>query len=345
MLRPIIFRPRFNGALLQSDDVRLAPLQASWLQALPQAAVRTDLDFEDWVETAVRLDVALKCATDRVAILQENGRAYFLNGEEVAAGSEALFLGAWNNQDDEAGGRGVFAAYPCPVAQRGETHLAQQYASSAVFQAHAGRALHLCGIREFSEDPVDLDLYDCLAQRYQTGHRKAFVKVNLPKYALFRIDIPSGDPRRIQDYIAREHDDFALSTLHLAGRNNQFLVQEQVPMACEYRVVVVNHKPVAGAGCVEAFTPLDNEATWDPKVERLRNSGHVERCPEVVEAYARYALEFAKAYQQERPGAANYTLDLALGPRGILVIELNPLKNYGLYAMDFEAILRAQLRS
>lgn len=343
MQQPIIFRPRFSGSILQSSDERIAHLQSSWLKLYPDAPRRPGIDFEDWVENAVRLDAAFKMAPERLALLHDNGRAYYPNGREVPAGSEVLFLGTWHNQDDEVSNRGVFSSYRYPEAFHGETALANRYMESRVFQDHAGRVLHLCGIREEPTDQVDLDLYECLAQMFREGHRQAFVKVSLPKYAISRFELTSDDPKAISQSLFDQDENFGWTAVHLGGRNNMFLVQEYVPMAYEYRVIVVNHHAVAGAGCVEVFTPLDNEAQWDPKMEFKRSSGMVEHQHAQAEAYMHYARGFTQAYQVERPSNGNYTLDLAVSNGRILAIELNPLQNYGLYAMDFEAILAAQL--
>lgn len=339
---PILFQPRGSGAVLASPDSRLQPLLDSWTAVLPNARRDPTLDFEDWVEHATRLDAAYRLASQQLALVGEDGIARFLDGTEVEEGAEVLYLGSWRSPDNERTGHGVFSRYRYQQSALGDGALANNYSESGVFRAHAGRAMALCGVREYPEDDVTLDLYDCLAQFSAAGHRELVVKVNRPKYALYRLSLPSDNMDDIKRAVGAQ-DDLAWAMVHLAGLNNTFIVQEQVAMAFEYRVIVVNHVPVAGAGCVEAFTPLDNEAQWDPKVEQVRNNGQVEHRPEVVAAYAQYAAAFAKAYSEERPQAKHYTLDLAMSDDGIVAIELNPLRNYGLYALDFDAVLQAHL--
>lgn len=339
---PILFQPRWGGAALASPDSRLQPLLTSWTTVIPNARRDPALDFEDWVEHATRLDAAYRLAPEQLALVGDDGVARFLNGTEVEEGAEVLFLGSWRNPDNERTSHGVFGRYRYQQSALGDGALANNYSESEVFRAHAGRAMALCGVREYPEDDVTLDLYDCLVQFAAAGRRELVVKVNRPKYALYRLSLPSDDMVAIQRAVGAQ-DELAWAMVHLAGLNNTFIVQERVPMAFEYRVIVVNHVPVAGAGCVEAFTPLDNEARWDPKVEQVRSSGQVEYRPDVAEAYAQYAAAFAKAYRDERPPAKHYTLDLAMSADGIVAIELNPLRNYGLYALDFDAVLQAHL--
>lgn len=341
-MKPILFRPLFT-TIAETNDPRAARLHASWKHTFPDAEASPHVDFEDWVENATRLDAALRLAPERLALVGKDGYARYLDGRDVMSGEESLFLGAWSNGDDAVRSGGVFAWYPYPKDFRGDCMLAQNYVESEVFRAYAGRGFRLCGRREMPEDPVALDIFDALAAAYRNGSREVLIKVNLPKYALFRFSIPSAIPANIEQHLTEEHFDFGLALVHLAGRDKMFMVQDKVKMTYEYRVIVINHEPVAGAGCVEAYTPLDNEAMWDPKMEAVRSSGEVEHRADLASDYQVFAKRFTQAYKAERPLAGNYTLDLAVGENGILAIELNPLKNYGLYAMDFDAILTAQL--
>lgn len=341
---PVVFRPSLGGSVLQDSDPRLKSLRQSWLSAFPAAPVKTDLDFEDWVENAIRLDAAMQLAPDRVAICHgSENRAVFLDGSEVPAGTEIVFLGGWLRGDDDAQSQGIFSRYPHHPSCRVVADGIHQYARSKTFLKHVGRHVVLCGVSDESPDVVRQDLFDCLAAMYQAGHREAFVKVNLPKYAIFRVKIESGNAAEIRSSVAANHIDLAWATVHLAGKDDMFLVQTAVEMRYEYRVIVAHHLPVAGAGCVEAMTPLDNKALWDPKMETYRNSDVVVSDQQLASRYKRFASEFAAQYWREFPLQGNYTLDLALIHDEIVVVELNPLQNYGLYAMDYKAVLEHQL--
>lgn len=342
-MKPILFRPQFNVAL-ETQDLRAARLLASWRTAFPDMPASTEPDFEDWVENAVRLDSALRLAPERLALVDREGNARFMDGRPVPADQEVHFLGSWGLGDSEHRKSGVFASYRYPANALGDGLLAHDYVHSQVFRANAGREILLCGRREEADDPVDLDIFDALAAAYARGARRMLIKVNLPKYAVFRFVIQSADPRDIEEQLTSENPDFGMALVHLAGRNNMFMVQDFIPMAYEYRVIVFDHEAVAGAGCVETYTPLDNDAVWDPKVEEVRGSGEIEVLHDLATRYATFAREFVQDYNLERPNAGNYTLDLAISEGGVVVIELNPLRNYGLYAMNFDAVLRAHLR-
>lgn len=119
------------------------------------------------------------------------------------------------------------------------------------------------------------------------------------------------------------------------------LVQELTDMRREYRVFVIDGQPVCGAGCIEYCTPMDNEATFDPKMEEHRNNGHVEYRPETVESYQRFATEAARLIADEDYIHGPYVMDLATVNGGPCIIELNRMNNAGLYALDMDALLTA----
>ena len=342
-MKPILFRPGFSVAL-ETNDPRAASLLASWRAAFPDMPLSAEPDFEDWVENAARLEAAMRLAPERLGLVDMEGNARFLDGRPVPADQEVQFLGSWRLTDNEHRKSGVFANYRYPAIALGDELLARDYVHSQIFRRNAGRTVLLCGRREEPDDPVPLDIFDALGAAFLLGARRILIKVNLQKYAIFRFDIPSDDPREIEDKLTTENPDFGLALVHLAGRNNMFMVQDFIPMTYEYRVIVFDHEAVAGAGCVEAHTPLDNEAPWDPKVEEVRSNGEVEHRPDLAARYAEFAKAFVQEYKAERPNAGNYTLDLAISDGRVVVIELNPLRNYGLYAMNFDAVLRAQLQ-
>jgi hypothetical protein len=342
-MTPILFKPQFSAAL-ETRDPRAAHLLASWRTAFPEMPVSPEPDFEDWVENAVRLDAALRLAPERLALVDREGRARYLNGSLVPASQEVLFLGCWGESDNEHRDSGVFSTFRYPSQYLGDGRLAHSYVQSQTFLLNAGREIMLCGRREEADDRVELDIFEALADSYRKGTRQVFIKVNLQKYAVFRFAIPSDNPRDIEEKLTTENPDFGLVLVHLAGRDRMFMVQELVPMAYEYRVIVVDHEPVSGAGCVEAHTPLDNEGAWDPKMEAVRSNGDIEARPDIAARYAAFAQEFVQDYCLERPRGGNYTLDLAISNGRVVVVELNPMRNYGLYAMDFDAVLRAQLK-
>lgn len=347
--RPLLFRPSPRDRYLpETLDPRLGPLVASWRQVFPNAVPDESLDFEDWTEHAARLHAGLKIAGERLAILDDKDRAWFLDGSPVPAGAEVLFMGSWMRRDEYApilgGARGIWDRYTVINCTPDDIALANGYASSETFVLHAGRQIALCGIRENSADRVDLDLYEHLSCLVKRGAQEVFIKVNRQKYMVTRIRLPkSPDQDAIKTALVQQDAGLAYATVHLEGQNNAFIVQDYVLINFEYRVIVVNHVPVAGAGCVENFTPLDNQHTWDAQVEKIRNCGKVEVVPELIERYRAFAEIFTREHRAERPACGNYTLDLGLKDGEVIVIELNARQNYGVYAMKFEAVLAAEL--
>lgn len=107
-------------------------------------------------------------------------------------------------------------------------------------------------------------------------------------------------------------------------------------MVDEYRVFMAGNKPASGAGCIEHFTPLDGRGTaFDVRVEGLRGSGEIAENPALVNRMRLFAEEAGAVLHQQAPelGAA-WVMDLAVNSETdqIVVIELNPARNAGLYA-------------
>ncbi|MBT1162915.1 ATP-grasp domain-containing protein [Bifidobacterium sp. SO1] len=125
------------------------------------------------------------------------------------------------------------------------------------------------------------------------------------------------------------------------GEPDSVFVQQRVRMRFEYRVFVIGGRPVCGAGCIENHTPLDNTGdAYDPWMEETRNNRKPESHPLIAGLYEQYAYEVAHAIRGDVEGP--YTLDLYLGDDGQPhVLELNPMRNAGLYALNMDRLLEA----
>lgn len=124
-------------------------------------------------------------------------------------------------------------------------------------------------------------------------------------------------------------------------RKNALLIQDFAKMEYEYRFIVIDKEIICGAGCVENHTPIDSsELKFDLKVEKDRNCGNVEEREDIVFNYITLAHLIVKEIAEEDPGFENYTLDMGMinGEPGI--IEINPYKNVGFYALDYRYIIR-----
>ena len=110
-------------------------------------------------------------------------------------------------------------------------------------------------------------------------------------------------------------------------------------MEFETRFFVVDGVPVTGAGCVESHTPLDCEDRFDPKMERIRGDGLIVSRADVMADHLAFAEVVAAEFAAV--GVRHFTLDVAAGVDGPLVVELNSLLNSGLYASQPAAVIAA----
>jgi hypothetical protein len=136
---------------------------------------------------------------------------------------------------------------------------------------------------------------------------------------------------------------------HMEGARDAILVQERIRMHHEYRLFVVDGVPVTGAGCVEAFCPLDLPPTsraFDDRMENIRGDGDVRPRPDILAEYLQAAPNMIDRLRAADPDLKDFVLDLATDETGkTLAIELNPSWNFGLYAMNFHVGLAAIIKA
>lgn len=324
-----IFRPRFNNHPASDNSNRFDDLLSAWKLIYPNSVESDDVDFEDWVENAIRFESAYKQYPDaNFFILKKNQGCSDLNGQSVDLPEEGIFLGLFLNQDPECR----------QYINENEHKLVDNYCLTDTFKSFSGRQIHLCGVAS-ENSPNMLETIKNMARE---GHQSVWIKINRPKYQIEHLKFNS--PESVED--AYYQSNAGLASMHLEGYDNAFIVQEHIPMVYEYRMIVVGHAVVAGAGCIEEFTPLNNQATFDTKVrENRRNCSPVVEKPEIVEQFLKFATRYALSMQQENDQFSNYTLDLAINTHNnnVITIECNSLANYGLYAMNYDAILKSHV--
>ncbi len=159
-----------------------------------------------------------------------------------------------------------------------------------------------------------------------------------PDGTFMQADEYGGRPERIP-FAAWRWTGYDLALFE--GEPDAVLVQQKTRMRYEYRIHVIGGRPACGAGCIERFTPADNQGDrYDPRMEETRNSGRIESHPDIARLYEAFTHEAAHAIRGEVEGP--YVIDLYLGdddrPH---VIELNGQSNSGLYALDMDALLTA----
>lgn len=153
---------------------------------------------------------------------------------------------------------------------------------------------------------------------------------------------------------------FDANLLDCIDRAECFLIQEHIPMESEYRIVVIDGSPVAGAGCIECLSPLfhepdlalrnaDGTGAFDVKLEGKRNDGIIRHDPEMVEAFLDRAWQICDALEMEARDTgrsnpyADCVMDFAWNAdrQEVVLVETNPPDNFGLYAMDIAPVTRA----
>lgn len=220
-----------------------------------------------------------------------------------------------------------------PPAER----LADRYPVLAAFAVHAGR-----DVVAVSHAERHSALVDAVYGRFAVGDEVVRVKiVARPKYGMYLVARPAVLSRdAVRDALWAELG-YALE--HLCDLPDAFLVQQEVPMRYEYRLFVVAGRPVAGAGCVDRHTPLNcRAAPFDDAVEEVRGNRRVRTVPGVVEGLVRFGTRVAAQVAAEEPRLSEYTLDVAVGHDGRpLVVEMNGLRNSGLYACDPAPVVAA----
>ena len=117
-----------------------------------------------------------------------------------------------------------------------------------------------------------------------------------------------------------------------------YLVQEYSDINYETRFLFVAGQLVAGAGCVQKFTPLQNEKPFDDKLEVHRNEGDIVHAPEIVEQLKAFA---STVYQDVFDGKGEMAIDVAIINGAPGVIEVNGVDRIGLYAMDNSRFIHA----
>lgn len=314
---------------------------AVWFALMPAHPRDGEGDSEDFWEMAYRLYAAVRSGADEVLLSINNHGGFqrvYQNNSVPSLGPVVMKiqegLDRANEQPDLYRLYGPVSRYsPENLDADTQDALAARYGDSETFLRLAGRKIARCGYAE-SDEPeyeIGLDVRDFLRSLSAQGVKRAAVKsFRSKKMDLTTLDLPEGD-----DALISTIDDVLLSsmTMHLIGYPGALLAQEWVPMEYEYRVFIVNGKPVTGAGCIEEFTPLNADDDFSALMRRSRSEmSEVESKPELRDRYVEFARAAAAEFTTE--GRVTYVLDLAVNADTgePLVIELNGLRNSGLYA-------------
>ncbi|GAA4034545.1 hypothetical protein GCM10023063_18290 [Arthrobacter methylotrophus] len=302
---------------------RFDQLVALWTRHVPATDGDGAGDYEDFVEQVVHLEAALDTfGADNIwlVISTDPGTAVNAGNGETRPAADLQLLPRYGTQPSRR---------HQDVDMEQARHAADYYRYEA-FLARAGRRFAVCG---FGLEGQGAELGDVLAGWAAEGRRRAFLKSVQIKQFAFPVDLPEGfDPA---DGSRLVYDALNYGAMYLEGARESIIAQEFVTMEYEYRVFVVSNTVATAAGCIEEFTPLDNNGyLFDNQLRRHRQAkSPVEAEPAIAGILTDFARNAVDALALEVPALTDYVIDVALGPGGKpLIVELNSLLNAGLYA-------------
>lgn len=273
-------------------------------------------DREDWIEMCARLYWGVRNLGDD-AIVRVHGR--------------------WRGDDGSLAGLPHFGhvlAHCQTPDQVADSSLASRYRLNPTVRGLMHRPSETCSI-----DPPDVRA--AFARLVDRGVTSFLVKYAVREKARPNLPLDGTDPDMLADRVAGWlAEDW--ESMRAEGVPDALLVQKRVRMEYEYRMFIVGDEPVCGAGNIGVLTPVDNEARFDPKMQRTRadmDRSTVERRPDLAERYRVAAVRFGRALAGDGYGA--YVLDLCLIDGEVSIVELNGMMNAGLFALDMDALTRA----
>lgn len=313
---------------------RFDQLVALWSRHVPAHPGDGEGDYEDFVEQAVRLEAALETfGADNVwlVISTDIGTAVNAGTGETCPAETLDHLPRYGTQPSRRHAD----------IDMEQARLASAYYRYDAFLSRAGRRLAVCG---FGLEGSGVELGDVLAGWAKEGTRRAFLKSVEVKQFAFPADLPEGFRAEHGGRIV--YDALDCGAMRFDGQRESLIAQEFVQMDYEYRVFVVGNTVVTAAGCIEEFTPLDNQGhRCDHQLRRHRQAkSPVEVAPDVAGVLTGFARNAVDALALEVPELTDYVIDVAIGPDGEpLIVELNSLLNAGLYASRPDLVTRAMV--
>lgn len=331
-----LYRPWDRTSHPAAAATRAPHYLATWLATFPASQPSDDCDFEDWAENAVLLhearkrDLPVEIMPEAQAVrIVTSGWLFPASDPQAPTGA---VLGYWAQSD-------LLFGLPTRLSLAGQTiaavDAASDYVSSPVFQRH-------CGRRVLNAPAVEEELEETLAELLgDRPHADIFVKT-LRKKRSGMMRIEAGRPLWPQFYDHPRWETTAWEIERFRGNRHFLLMQDVMRCSHEYRFFVVGGELVTGAGCIEAFTPLDNLETFDPQMETIRNRSEVSSHPDVRDRHLDLARRYVAEFSAEHGDDLDYCLDVCLNEAGeSVVIEMNPPINCGRYASDVGAWMDA----
>lgn len=333
----IVYYPRFNLNHMpmkkENQNSNEVELFLFWTVMFEDAEHMYEVDYEDWVEDAIQLKEAVAIANKTDNSIHIYSKTGIIDLEvEFNKEDEYILIGQVATVVQQNGyyRDNILDRLKCRSPKAEEIRLSGNYQNNQNFLNHINREFELVDMeyKEFNKK---------FKEMHERGHEKLYLKISIQKYLNKIIE---ADEKGFH-----VPDNLELALCHLEGMKNGLMVQEYIPMMYEYRIVVVGRNPVAGAGCIEEFTPMQNNGErFNYLVRKERNSSdEIENRNDIVNSY----IEFAKKYAEKDP-YENYILDLCMVKKNneleIEVVEINPFLNYGMYAINYNFVLDATLK-
>lgn len=326
--------------------VRAPETLKTWLKYFPEAQP-VECDEEDWIENASILESADKAGIP-LTILDRKKSNLFISGDSWNVPSadenapDTVMLGTWTNRDRIEGL--PFSANIIGSDAR-SVKAAGNYAQSKTFRKYAGRPIVVTSGDIDTDDGIEAGLRTVTRK---TGTGKVFLKTVFKAWATtFDIDLQAESYWRdiCRKDEERGGDQYGLAWFPVEneGFKNRLIIQGQIAPRFEYRMVVIDGRIVTGSGCIEAYTPAENTAIFDPQMEEVRSDGNVVIRKDIVERYLQFAKKFVAEFAEENGEGLDYSLDLCIDENtgNVVPVELNPPFNLGAYARNNDAWLGA----
>lgn len=316
----------------ETDETRR--LAALWEKHVGPVPIDDYGDFEDFFEQAVRLDAAVKSVSLPGIWLTINGSKEAKNlesGETQPAENfkNSPHYGLLSTQD--------FLFHSSPDAVRDAQ--VDKYWQWDTFQRFAGRDVISTG---FGSSIQGKDLMNEIFTLYKTGVERFFIKETKTKAGIWVIEL--AEDLSYEEVYKIVDVELEWSLVRNEDREDCFLVQPHTSMRNEYRFFVVDNTLVTGAGCVEEFTPLNNQAQFDAQMREHRNWNHepITSQLELLGKYRKFAENVVRHLKEEKPEIGSYVLDIARSISGEpMIVEFNSLLNSGLYASQPARVVAA----
>lgn len=283
--------------------------------------VTTSEDGEDelFLEDVARFAaVRAHVDEDRIWLRCRNQIVNLATGELFTGDESTLFRWGPLSRQEEA-------LSPLAVEQA-----ASNYHRLPVFHSNAGRKLALAD--------ATIESLAAAITKVSGPSGKVVVKVTRRKYAMFVLDLNEHPDVETALYASEE---LGLSLMHLEGDRDAYLVQEWVEMTFERRYFVIDGIIATSAGCIDEYTPYDRVVTHsDPRMRRHRGEPDILWAVQETEQLTAFVRRLTRELRDVKT-LTEYVIDVAIGPNGQpLIIELNAIRNSGLYAADYSRVIR-----